>query len=118
SIDKRLRNTGAARLAVSERAASGFHQQRIDMSVITTVELDNLVAFCKGARETNARHRRLCPTVDHAHFFDRRHPLADELGHFYFERIRNSETKTAPRRIAHGIDNYFRRVPEGGLSPA
>src|SRR5205085_1623223 len=44
-----LRHASAVRLPVSERAAAGFHQQRISMAVITAVELNNLIPPRKPA---------------------------------------------------------------------
>ena len=62
------RNARAVWLAVSERAASGFYQQRISVAVITTGELDDLVAFSESSRQPQAGHRRLCATIHHPDF--------------------------------------------------
>ena len=103
---------------MSERATSGFYQQRIDVAMITTGELDDLVAFSESARQPHARHRRLRPAIHHPHFFDRRHPCADQLGHFHFERIGNAETDASLRRIADSANDNWRRVSENGRAPA
>src|SRR2546421_6265535 len=87
------------------------------MSVITAIELDDLVAPCKPAREPDARHRRLSAAVHHPHFFDRRHPLTDQFRQFHFERIRNSKTQAARGRLAHRIDYHLRRMPKDRRSP-
>ena len=53
-----------------EGATSRFHEQRIDVPMITAIELDDLVAPGETAGQTNARHGRFRATIDHAHFFD------------------------------------------------
>ena len=111
------RNAGAVRLAVGERAAAGFHQQRIDVAVIAAFELDDLVAAGESARQPEAGHRRFGPAVDHPHFLDRRHPAADQLRHFHFERIGDSEADAARRRGADRVDHDLRRVPEDRRAP-
>src|SRR5437763_11983123 len=87
------------------------------MPMVTTVELDDLVAASETARQSNARHGRFGAAVDHADFFDRRHPLADQLGEFDLERIGNSKTQPARRGVADKIDNYFRSVSENSWTP-
>src|SRR5947207_2807611 len=87
------------------------------MTVITAIEFDNFIASGESARQSNARHRRFGPTVDHSDLLNRRHPLTDQFGQFHFERIRNSETQSARSRIAHGIDYDFWRVTENSRTP-
>ena len=62
---------------MSQRAATRFHEERIDVSVITPIELDDLISAGERAREANARHRCFRAAVYHPHFFDGRHPVAD-----------------------------------------
>ena len=112
------RNARAVWLAVRERAAARFHQQRINVAMITAIELDDLVAFGESARQPEAGHRRLCAAVHHPHFFDRRHPCADQFRHFHFERIGNAETDASLRRIADRANDNWRRMPENRRSPA
>src|SRR5437588_10681920 len=87
------------------------------MTVVAAIEFDNLIAAGESARQSNARHRRFGPAVDHSDLLDRRHPLANEFGQFHFERVRNSETQSARGRIAHGTDHNFRRVTENSWTP-
>ena len=101
-----------------ERAAAGFYQQGIDMSVVAPVELDDLVASRERAREPNARRSRFRAAIHHPHFLDRRHPLADQFRHFHFERIRNSKAQPARGSVAHGVHDHFRRMPENRRPPA
>src|SRR5438132_724401 len=105
-------------LAMSERAASGFYQQRISVAMITTGELDDLVALSESSRQPEAGHRCLCATIHHPDFFDCRHPCANQFRHFDFERIGNAETDASLRRIADGANDNWRRVSENGRAPA
>src|SRR5438552_11306986 len=103
---------------MSERAAARFDQQRIDMSVVTTVELDDFVAAGETAGQSKARHGSFGAAAHHPHFLDGRHPVADQLRHFHFQRIRNSKTHAAGGGLAHGIDNDPWRVTENRRPPA
>ena len=102
---------------MSERAAPGVHEERIDVAVIAALELDDLVAPGEAAREADARHCRFGAAVHHPHLLDRRHMFADELRHLHFERIRNSEAEAARRGVADSLDDDLRRVAENRWSP-
>ncbi len=43
-------DAGAVGMAESERAGTGFHEERIGVTVITAIELDNFIAFGEAAR--------------------------------------------------------------------
>src|SRR5207249_10203375 len=88
------------------------------MAMITTGELDDLVAFGESARQSQARHCRLGSAIHHPYLFNRRHPSADQLGHFHFERIRNTEANASLRRIADSANDNRGCVSENGKSPA
>src|SRR5438105_3085151 len=88
------------------------------MAMIAAVELNDLVPPGKSASETNARHRRFGSAVDHSNFFNRRHPFADQIGHFDFEWIWNSKTQSARGCVAHRIDNYSWCVTKNRRTPA
>src|SRR5438874_1704072 len=113
----RSRDTRTVWLTVSERATPGFYQERISVTMVTTGELDDLVAFGESARQPQARHRRLCAAVHHPDFFDCRHPRADQLGHFHFKRIGNTEADASLRCFANGANDNWRGVSENGRSP-
>src|SRR5437870_813619 len=53
------RHSGAIWMTEGKRARPGFYQQRIHMAMVTTVELDNLVAFGEPASQANRRHAGL-----------------------------------------------------------
>ena len=88
------------------------------MAMITTGELDDLVAFGESARQSQARHCRLGSAIHHPYFFNRRHPSADQLGHFHFKRIRNTEANASLRRIVDSANDNWGYVSENGRSPA
>src|SRR6266566_1193326 len=88
------------------------------MAMITPSELNNLVTSSESARQPQARHRRFRPAVHHSHLFDCWHPCADQLGHFHFERIRNTEANASLRRIADSANDNWGCVSENGRSPA
>ena len=102
---------------MSERAASRVDQQRVDVPVVATFELDDLVAAGESACETNARHRRFGPAIHHANFLDRGNPAANQLRHFHFIWIWNAKAHAALRGGTDGIDNNGRRVAENGRAP-
>src|SRR5688572_11696753 len=56
------------------------------MSMIAAFELDNLVAFCIGARKPQRGHRRFGPRIDEADHLDIRHELHDTFCQIEFER--------------------------------
>ena len=103
--------------AVGERAAAGLDEQRVDVAVVAALELDDLVAPDESTRETQTGHGGFGPAVDHAHFLDGGNPTADQLRHFHFERIRDTEADSARGRGANGIDDHVGRVPENGRTP-
>src|ERR1700722_4061674 len=87
------------------------------MTVIAAVELDDVVALCESARQTDRAHGRLRAGICHANFLDARNKFTNQLRHFDFEWIRNSKTCAA---IGGGFDggNYFRmRMAENRRSP-
>ena len=93
-IRERFGNAGAVGLAVRQTAAAGFHEERIDVAVVAAVELDDLGASRETAGKAQTRHRRLGAAVDHPNLFEGRHPLAEKVCHFYFERIGRSKAQT------------------------
>src|SRR6186713_1346936 len=100
-----------------QRSAACGHEEGIDVPVITTVELDNLVAPGETTGESNTRHRRFRSAIDHADFFNRRHPFADEVRHLDFKGIRNAETDAARSGRAERVEDDLWCVPENCRAP-
>src|ERR1043166_7968065 len=86
--------------------------------MIAPVKLNDLVAAGKTTRESQTGHRGFGAAVDHSNFLDGRHPSADQLSHFHFQRVRNSKAHSARRRIAHRINDYFWRMAKDSWAPA
>src|SRR5438445_368028 len=72
------------------------------MAVVAALELDDLFAPGRAARETDGRHRRLGARIDHAQHFDRRNQARDLLGHAHFHRAWRAERQTRARGLDHG----------------
>src|SRR5437667_9880401 len=87
------------------------------MSVITAIELNDFVMAGESARQPNTRHGRFRAAIDHAHFFDRRHPLADQFRHFHFERIWYAKSQATRGCFSHCIDNYLWGVSQNRRAP-
>ena len=64
------RHTRAVRLAKRQRAGTGLDEQRIDVPVVATLELDDLAALGEAARQPDCRHRCLGAGIAHSHLFD------------------------------------------------
>src|SRR5436305_11465883 len=100
-----------------QSAAPGFHQESVCMSMITAVELEDLIAPCERAREADARHSRFCAAVHHPHLLDRWNPIADQFRHLQFQRIGNSKTQSARRSVSNRFEHNFWRMPKNRRSP-
>ena len=73
--------------------------------MVTTRELNNLRTPSIAACKSNGRHGRLGTAIGHAHFLNCRDTREDELGHFDFERIGCTETRTAFECTCDGRTN-------------
>ena len=114
---KFLRDAGTVGLSVGKSAAARVDEERIDMPMIAAFKFDDLVAPGEAARQSNARHGRFGPAVDHPDLFNRRNPATDQFRHLDLERIWNSKADGAGGGFAHGIDYDRRGMPEDRRSP-
>src|SRR5438270_2784508 len=87
------------------------------MSVVAAGKLNNLVASGETASEPNARHRSFGPTINHAHFLNCRHPGTNQLCHFHFQWIRNSEAYSLLCCFGDGVGYGLRGMTENRRSP-
>ena len=69
----------AGRHAERHRARARLHQERVGVTVIAALELDDLVALGRRARDADRAHRRFGARADEAHPFHRRHQHRDAL---------------------------------------
>src|SRR4051794_22591015 len=102
---------------MSQRAAAGRDEKRIDMAVVAAFELDNLIATGEPARESDARHGGVGAAVHHAHLLDGWHPTADQFCHLHFERSWNAKANAASGGFSDCGDHYFRRVAKDRWAP-
>ena len=110
-------NPGAVGLAEGEGAASGLHQQGVDMAVVAAFELHDPFASGKAPGKTDRRHDGLGAAIGHPHFFDRGDHPADGLGHLDLEGVGDPEAGAVPGSLGHGIDHDLRRMTQNGRAP-
>src|SRR5207248_6718223 len=93
----------------SERRDAGacLDEKTVAVSVVAALELDYLIAPSEAARETQSRHRRLRPAVDHANHLDRGHGVNNLLGHLDLKLGRRAVARPARERRVQSV-NYFR----------
>ena len=112
------RHTGAIRLAKRQRARAGLDQQRVNVTMVTALELDYFVALGEATRQADRRHRRLGAGVAHPHLLHRRHCVDDQLRHADLERIRDAKTRPMLGGVLHRLDNHPRGVPQNRRPPS
>src|SRR5205823_6173115 len=83
------RHTGAVGMPKGQRPRTCFDEQRISMTMITSLTLDDLVAFGEPAGQADGRHGGLGSGVAHSHLLHARHPGADHFRERYLEWVRN-----------------------------
>jgi hypothetical protein len=65
-LGQRLRHTWRIRQSQRRHATAGLHEERIAVTVIAAVELEDEVAARRGARQPHGGHRRFRAAVDEA----------------------------------------------------
>src|SRR5258708_33857775 len=103
---------------MSQSAAAGLYQERIDMAMIAAFEFDNPIASGKSARQADAGHGGFGAAVDQSHFLYGRHPIADEPGQLYFLWIRNPKTQSIRGCLLYRFHYHIWRVSQDGWSPS
>src|ERR1051325_4079665 len=87
------------------------------MTVVTTLELDDLLPLREAARQADGRHRRFGAGVAHPDLLDTGNGLANEPGHRHFQRVRNAEAGPVLGGLLHRLNNPRMRVTQDGRSP-
>src|SRR6266567_3891575 len=87
------------------------------MTMITALELDDLVAPGEYSRQPNRRHGCLRARVAHSDFLHRGDGGANQASHRYLQRIGNAETGSVLGGFFDGADDRRMRVAENGRSP-
>ncbi len=111
------RHAGRARVAERERARARLHEQRVGVAVVAAFELDDAGAAGEPAREAERGHRRLGARGHEPHERHARQRLAEQLRELDLERGRRAERESFERRLAHGRDDQWVRVPEDERPP-
>src|SRR5262249_44539001 len=93
-----------------ERAGTGLHQERISVTMVAAVKLDDFVPFGKAAGHANGGHCGLGSRIAHTNLLHARHPGADQLRHFDFERVWDSKTRAVFGGFLDRLDDFWRRV--------
>ncbi len=76
------------------------------MTVITTLELDDLVAFGVGACKSQCRHGRFRPRIDEADHLDVGHEIHHTFGKFNFQRTGRAVGRSFHRRLLDGFHDF------------
>src|SRR2546426_8757378 len=81
------------------------------MAMVTTGELNDLVAFREAARDPDRGHGRLCAGIAHADLLHAGDSLADHARERDLERIRNAEARAM-------LGGFLDRLNDGGMCMA
>ena len=118
SVRRRARRYAeAVGLPESHRARTGFHEKRIDVSVVASGEFHDFFAARRAARKADSGHRRLGAGVGHADFFDGGNDLRNQFRHADFRRCVRAETQAAIHGGVNGGADFRIVVPENRRSP-
>ena len=116
-LGKIVRHAARTRIAESEHARTGLHQQAVGMAVITALELDQHVAPGVTARQANGTHRRLGAGADQTHHVERRQQVAQQISHLDLKFGRRAEREAFCRRDLNGVHHVRMRMPKNQRSP-
>ena len=100
-----------------EPAAGAAREQRVGVTVVAAVELDQGVLPGGRASEADRRHRGLGAGGDESHLFDRRNHRDDPLGEEDLVLRRDAEGGAPRRRLDGSLDDLLPRVAEQQRSP-
>jgi hypothetical protein len=99
------RHARRSRYAEGLRPAAGLDQEAVGVAVVIALELDETLASGGRARQPERAHRRLGARIDHAYPLQRRHELADPLGHGHLAGTRRAEAQSVGDGPLHRLDD-------------
>ena len=108
----RQRNAGARRQAERRDTRAGTREERIDVAVVATRELEDAVARRERASKANGAHGRLGPGRDEADLLDRGDSIDDLRGELDLCLGRRAEARAALGGVADRGDRFRVRVPK------
>src|SRR5204863_8964068 len=100
-----------------EESRTRLDQQPIGVSVITTVEFDDLVAAGRCPRQAHSGHRRLSARIDEAHHLDRWEGFTHQLGELDLAGRWGTEAGSFNSRPRHRLDGAWMGVAEDQGTP-
>ncbi len=120
--DKRLggKGSGNARavgVAEGEGPGAGLDEEGVDMAVVTTGKLDDLVAAGEAAGQADGGQGGLGPAVAHADLLHGRDQGHDAFGHVHFQRVGGAEAGSALERLRQRRADAGVVVPVDGRPP-
>src|SRR6188474_34465 len=105
------------RYAQGERAGARLHEQRVRVTVITTLELDDPISMRVAARKPDGTHCGLRSGAHHPHQLDRRYELADTARERRLDLRRRAERQAVGRLVLDGADYFRVRVTKDHRAP-
>ena len=100
-----------------EPAAGAAREQRVGVTVVATLELDEGVLAGRATGEPDRGHRGLGPGGDEPHLFDRGHHRDDPLRELHLCFGRDAEGGSSPGGLDRGIHDLLPPVSEEQRSP-
>ena len=97
-------------LTKRQRSRAGLNKQVVGMTVIATVELEDLVAPGEGSRQTQRAHGGFCARADEAHQVDAREGLLDNTRQVELGFGGGAVAGAAGRGLLDGGDHAGMRV--------
>ena len=117
-IGETLGDTGTVGIAEGQGAGTGFDEERIDVSVIASFELDDLVSLGEPPCDANGRHGGFGSGIAHADHVHAVDVLTDQLRHFDLERSGASDAGTILCGWFDRVDDGVRSVSQDRRAPS
>ncbi len=112
-----LWNAGGTGNAEGGDAGAGLDQQGVGVTVVATLEFDEVFAAGEGAGESDGRHGGFGAGADEAHLLDRWKGLADQLGEVGFGGGGGAEADASGCGLLHGFHHLRGGVAENHGAP-
>mmetsp|Transcript_21403 Transcript_21403/g.28119 ORF Transcript_21403/g.28119 Transcript_21403/m.28119 type:complete len:267 (-) Transcript_21403:34-834(-) len=114
----RLGHTRGVGKAKCGNTGSGLNKERIGVSVVASLELDDLFAIGESTDKTDHTHACLSSGVGETDHFDRGYGINNGLGELVLKRARSSERGSLVHGGLYGIQNIIVGMSKNGRSPS
>mmetsp|Transcript_13169 Transcript_13169/g.19268 ORF Transcript_13169/g.19268 Transcript_13169/m.19268 type:complete len:379 (-) Transcript_13169:292-1428(-) len=111
------RNTRRIRKAESSNARSSLHKEGISVTVVASLELDNLLTVRKRTHETDHTHARLGTRVGETNHFHGGHSIDHHFGKLVLKRAGSAEGSSLVHGGLYGIEDGIVGVSDDGGAP-